>query len=73
MLEQQLASALCHKTQHALFVRRTSEDLGRKVEISEVVLNEESLHRVYPREIENDPVYEMLKPTSHIRPAKESK
>jgi LmbE family N-acetylglucosaminyl deacetylase len=38
----------CHRTQHAMFIRNTSQDLGREVNLQEVVLLEESLHRVYP-------------------------
>ena len=33
---------------NALFIRSQSKDLGRPVSVPEVILLEESLHRVYP-------------------------
>jgi len=42
------AAALCHRTQHALFVRRASENAGRPVSVPEVITTLESLHRAYP-------------------------
>jgi N-acetylglucosamine malate deacetylase 2 len=42
------AAALCHRSQHALFVRRASERAGRPVSIPEVITTIESLHRSYP-------------------------
>lgn len=47
--EQKTAAALCHRTQNALFVRRTSQDLGRAVTVPEVIVLRESFHRVSPR------------------------
>ena len=44
--EQKTRAALCHRTQHALFIRRTSQNLGRQVSVPEVVSGVESLHRV---------------------------
>ncbi len=35
-------AALCHKSQHALFVRSKSKDLGRPVNVAEVIASEES-------------------------------
>ncbi len=46
-LNQKESAALCHKTQNALFVRRRSEMAGRQLTIREVMLNVESLHRVF--------------------------
>ncbi|MEJ5312796.1 MULTISPECIES: PIG-L deacetylase family protein [Anaerolinea] len=43
-----VAAALCHRTQHALFIRNTSRELGRPVTVPEVIRDWESLHRVYP-------------------------
>lgn len=45
-----LAATLCHRTQHALFVRRMSEDAGRAVNVAEVVqrLPFEAVHRHWP-------------------------
>lgn len=41
------AAAMCHKTQHALFVRRPSQELGRPVAVREALLTVESLHRIF--------------------------
>ena len=41
-------AALCHRTQHALFIRNTSKELGRPVSVPEVILEVESLHRAWP-------------------------
>jgi len=49
MLEQKTRATYCYKTQHALFVRRKSEELGRQVSIPEIVINQESIHRYYPK------------------------
>lgn len=46
--EQKTAAALCHCTQHALFVRRKSEEVGRQLTVPEVIVNLESLHRILP-------------------------
>ena len=47
-LEQKTAAALCHRTQHALFVRRASEEAGRQLTVPEVIQPLESLHRLLP-------------------------
>lgn len=49
-LDAKEAAAECHRTQHALFVRRRSEAAGRKVTIREVLLAEEALRRQWPVE-----------------------
>jgi len=41
-------AALCHRTQHALFVRRRSKMWGRQVTVPEVILSVEGLHRQWP-------------------------
>jgi LmbE family N-acetylglucosaminyl deacetylase len=41
-------AALCHRTQHALFVRRPSQEAGRPLSVPEVIQRVESLHRVSP-------------------------
>lgn len=46
-LNQKESAALCHKTQNALFIRRRSEMAGRQLTIRKVMLNVESLHRVF--------------------------
>jgi LmbE family N-acetylglucosaminyl deacetylase len=48
VLQQKTEAALCHRTQHALFIRRRSEEAGRKLSVPEVILATESLHRVSP-------------------------
>lgn len=45
---QKTAAALCHRTQHALFMRFTSQELGRPVTVPEVITTLESVHRAYP-------------------------
>ncbi|NIM96290.1 MAG: hypothetical protein GTO18_21540 [Anaerolineales bacterium] len=45
-----LAAAYCHRTQHALFVRRQSKRAGRQLSISEALMKKESLHRAWPDE-----------------------
>jgi LmbE family N-acetylglucosaminyl deacetylase len=47
-LPEKTEAALCHRTQHALFVRRPSREAGRQLTVPEVILPVESLHRVYP-------------------------
>jgi len=46
--EQKTRAALCHRTQNALFVRRSSKRAGRPLTVAEVLVNVESLHRAYP-------------------------
>lgn len=45
VLEKKTAAAMCHRTQHDLFVRRRSKEAGRRLEVPEVVLNIESVGR----------------------------
>ncbi|MFL7890756.1 MAG: PIG-L deacetylase family protein [Anaerolineales bacterium] len=47
-LEQKTKAAMCHRTQHALFVRRASQKAGRQLSVPEVLIHEESLHFAYP-------------------------
>jgi len=47
-LEAKTRAALCHRTQNALFVRRSSQEAGRQLTVPEVVMRLESLHRVLP-------------------------
>lgn len=42
-------AALCHRTQHALFVRRPSKEAGRRLSVLEVLMRLESLRRLHPR------------------------
>ena len=48
VLEVKSKAALCHRTQHALFVRRRSQEAGRELTVEEVVLKQESIRRAYP-------------------------
>jgi len=47
-LEQKTQAALCHRTQHALFVRWNSQEEGRQLSVPEVIITVEGLHRAYP-------------------------
>jgi hypothetical protein len=49
-------AALCHRTQHALFVRRPSLDAGRPFTVAEIIVTQESIHRVYPPAPSGQPV-----------------
>lgn len=42
-LDQKTQAALCHRTQHALFVRRASEEAGHLLSVPEVIMKVESL------------------------------
>jgi len=48
VLNYKIQAALCHRTQHALFMRRTSVTAGRKVKVPQVLMKAESLHRALP-------------------------
>lgn len=64
VLKQKVDAALCHKSQHALFVRRSSIRAGRQLTVPEVVMNLEGLHRVFPA-VDGKPediINELLKP-----------
>jgi len=64
VLELKTQAALCHRTQHALFVRRSSQEAGRQLLIPEVVQRLESLHRVFSPQngSQMDNLAEMLRP-----------
>jgi LmbE family N-acetylglucosaminyl deacetylase len=47
-LPQKTSAALCHRTQHALFTRRASEEAGRLLTVPEVILTLEGYHRAHP-------------------------
>jgi len=47
-LEQKIRAALCHRTQNALFVRRSSKEAGRQLSVPEVIIPLEGLHRILP-------------------------
>jgi N-acetylglucosamine malate deacetylase 2 len=48
VLEQKTAAAMCHRTQHNLFIRRRSEEAGRLLTVPEVIMTLESVTRVWP-------------------------
>ena len=66
VIDKKVAAARCHLSQNELFVRRTSEDMGRPVKVAEVVMDEEALHRVYPEmtgeNIADDKFIDLLAP-----------
>jgi len=66
VLSQKEKAAMCHRTQHALFVRRPSHETGRPMTVQEVLLRLESLHRVFPHVVSevNDPLVDLLRPYS---------
>jgi LmbE family N-acetylglucosaminyl deacetylase len=47
-LERKIQAALCYRSQHALFVRRSSLEAGRQLSVPEVIMHLESLHRAHP-------------------------
>jgi LmbE family N-acetylglucosaminyl deacetylase len=47
-LPTKLKAAECHRTQGALFVRRSSQEAGRTLKLAEVLMKVESLHRSWP-------------------------
>ena len=63
-LELKIKALLCHRTQHALFVRRSSQEAGRPLSVPEVAQRLESLHRVIPPQdgAQADQLAEMLSP-----------
>jgi len=65
-LEKKTQAALCHRTQHALFVRRATEEAGRPVSVPEVIMRLEGLHRhlppFSPGELPDDALYALLAP-----------
>ena len=67
VLDIKIQAAMCHHTQHALFVRRSSEEVGRQMTVPEVVarMNVESLHRVHPpvAGVVDDPIAQALNAT----------
>jgi hypothetical protein len=64
VLQQKAQAAECHKSQHALFVRRSSIRAGRQLSVPEVLIKLEGLHRAYPgvNGQVDDVVAELLKP-----------
>jgi LmbE family N-acetylglucosaminyl deacetylase len=59
-IPQKTAAAMCHKTQHDLFIRHTAEEVGHPVTVPEVILPVESLHRVWPAAEEAGKIHDAL-------------
>jgi LmbE family N-acetylglucosaminyl deacetylase len=70
VLPQKTEAALCHRTQHALFTRRASEEAGRQLSVPEVILTLEGYHRALPTSdgTPHDIFYQTLLPYAKIRP-----
>jgi LmbE family N-acetylglucosaminyl deacetylase len=66
VLERKVQAALCHNTQHALFVRRASQEAGRTLTVPEVIFRLESLRRAVPQREPGEPdeLFELLSPFS---------
>jgi LmbE family N-acetylglucosaminyl deacetylase len=64
VLSRKEQAAMCHRTQHALFVRRSSQEAGRPMTVPEVIMKTESLHRVHPSVDGklDDPLADLLRP-----------
>ncbi len=71
VLEQKVEAAMCHATQHALFIRFWSEEAGRILTVPEVIMQLESLHRVQPEvptgEVPQDGLADLLRETGTVR------
>lgn len=74
VLQQKADAALCHISQHALFVRRSSIRAGRQLTVPEVVMKVEGLHRAYPpvNGKADDIVAEYLRPWAVVKTGKVS-
>lgn len=64
VLEAKTTAAMCQRTQHALFVRRASQEAGHPVGVPEVIMTLESLHRSLPAVTGSldDPLAQLLAP-----------
>jgi LmbE family N-acetylglucosaminyl deacetylase len=60
VLQQKTDAALCHATQHALFVRQRSKEAGRQMTVPEVIHTLEGLHRVFPPFTEPGEIHDAL-------------
>jgi LmbE family N-acetylglucosaminyl deacetylase len=59
---QKWLAAQCHQTQHALFLRRQSQEAGRSLTLADVLMRNESLHRSWSSGPANwrDPLAEFM-------------
>lgn len=65
-IQRKLSAALCHRTQHDLFTRKTAEEVGHPVTVAESIrrVTLESLHRAWPPKDQaslSDPLVECLR------------
>lgn len=68
--EQKTRAALCHRTQHALFLRRSSREAGRQLSVPEVIISLEGLHRILPPVTGglDDEIARLLRPWVYVPP-----
>lgn len=50
------SAAMCHRTQHDLFIRHGSLEAGRPVTVPEVIVMIESVHRIHPAAAPQTPI-----------------
>lgn len=64
VFENKYKAAMCHKSQNALFVRRSSREAGRQLSVREVLMRTESLHRFSPKltDVPEDEIMNALQP-----------
>lgn len=55
VLDLKLKAALCHRTQHALFIRNAPEGLDHPATVADTLMPVESLHRAFPPVSEDEP------------------
>ena len=67
VMEQKERAAYCHRSQNALFVRRSSKRSGYQLTVPEILINVESLHRIYPNVTGalEDEMFALLAPWEH--------
>lgn len=68
VMVQKTRAAYCHRSQHALFVRRASQSAGYRLTVPEILLNVESLHRAYPpaNGCPDDEMIHIMKPWTRL-------
>lgn len=56
--ENKIRAAYCHRSQHSLFVRKKTKELGRSIKIEEVIVDQESFHLAHGDEdiLRKDPI-----------------
>lgn len=70
VLDAKIQATLCHRTQHASFVRRASLKAGRPLSVPEIVVPLEGLHRLIPQNpLPHDMLAQTLLATGFVREA----